>query len=125
MAERVPSLGREVGGQGFPFCNWEQFAPEDTRPRHMRLGFCDPPASYVFTSQTESDVVCKRNHVGLFTFHVSDASDSRPAKHAEQYRPIRHSVRKELFYICAVRYGGHEMHVVLEMQVALEMGLVC
>ena len=73
----------------------------------------------------KSDVVCKRNHVGLFTLHVSDMFDSRPTKHEAQQLPIQQSARKELFCICAVQYGGHKMRVALEMQVALEIGLVC
>lgn len=73
----------------------------------------------------KSDVVCKRNHVGLFTLHVSNMFDSRPTKHEAQHLPIQQSVWKELFCIRAVQYGGHGMRVALEMQVTLEMGLVC
>ena len=34
------------------------------------------------------------------------------------------TVWKEVFCIHTAQYGGHEIHVVLEMQVALGMGLV-
>lgn len=125
MAKRVPSLGREVEDRDFPFVTGDSLPLKAPDPGIIDFDFVTYQLHMCSNPRQKSGVICKRNHVGLFTLHVSHASDLRLTKYGEQYHPILQSMRKQLFCIHTVQYGGHKIHVVPEMQVALEMGLVC
>lgn len=109
----------------FPFVTGDSLLLKAPDPGIIDFDFVTYQLHIYSNSRQKSDVTCKRNHVGLFTLHVSHASDLRLTKYGEQYHPILQSVQKQLFCIRAVQYGGNKRHVVPEMQVALEMGLVC
>ena len=81
MPESVLSLGREVGGQVFPFGTGTSLFLKAPDPLMTYLGFVIHQLNMYSYLRQKSE----RNNIGSFVLHGSDSSDLRPTKYDEQY----------------------------------------